>query len=546
MLRSLRISNYALIESAEWDPGDGLNVITGETGAGKSILLGALGLIRGERADRTVLYNPSKKCVVEGVFELERSDFEAFFEDHDLDFYKETWLRRELSESGRSRAFINDSPVNLDVLKALTQNLIDIHGQRDTATGLSDAFKFQFFTIPESNQYLPLYNEYRSAQSQLIRLESELEELLRERDFIQFQWSELNDLQLIDGELETLQTELESLEYGENIQRFIAEWSELVERESIGLTDLLGQLRSSSQHLAQKVESMRPYADRITALLEELKDLDFELQRNYASSDFDPASLEKKSDRMHQLQQAMQKHRVADIAELIALRDRYHDRISNSNDLQEQIDDLKKLQSNRYAQLMKLGRSISKKRLEQKGEIEAHIAGELQRLGMEHAQFQIDLSPADQPNPWGTDQLDLLFSANLGSALQSVEKVASGGEFSRLMLVLKAYLAYNHRLPTLIFDEIDTGVSGKIASKVGEMLHKMGSSMQLVAITHLPQVASKGQRHYKVFKTVQQKKTITQIQLLNQEQRVEEVAGMLGGAEASEASYRNAKELLGY
>ena len=546
MLRSLRISNYALIESAEWDPGDGLNVITGETGAGKSILLGALGLIRGERADRSVLYNPSKKCVVEGVFELERSDFEAFFEDHDLDFYKETWLRRELSESGRSRAFINDSPVNLDVLKALTQNLIDIHGQRDTATGLSDAFKFQFFTIPESNQYLPLYNEYRSAQSQLFRLESELEELLRERDFIQFQWSELKDLQLIDGELETLQTELESLEYGENIQRFIAEWSELVERESIGLTDLLGQLRSSSQQLAQKVESMRPYADRITALLEELKDLDFELQRNYASSDFDPTSLEKKSDRMHQLQQAMQKHRVADIAELIALRDRYHDRISNSNDLQEQIDDLKKLQSNRYAQLMKLGRSISKKRLEQKGEIEAHIAGELQRLGMEHAQFQIELSPADQPNPWGTDQLDLLFSANLGSALQSVEKVASGGEFSRLMLVLKAYLAYNHRLPTLIFDEIDTGVSGKIASKVGEMLHKMGSSMQLVAITHLPQVASKGRRHYKVFKTVQQKKTITQIQLLNQKQRVEEVAGMLGGAEASEASYRNAKELLGY
>lgn len=546
MLRSLRISNYALIESAEWNPGEGLNVITGETGAGKSILLGALGLIRGERADRSVLYDASKKCVVEGVFELEKSVFQPFFESHDLDFYKETWLRRELSESGRSRAFINDSPVTLDVLKALTQNLIDIHGQRDTAIGLSDAFKFQFFSIPELSDYLPLYNEYRAIQGRLTQLEAGLEESLRERDFFQFQWAELSELQLVDGELESLQAELESLEYGENIQRFLAEWSELLERESIGLIDLLGQLRMGSQQLSQKVESMRPFADRISAMLEELKDLDFELQRQYAGSDFDPDSLEKKSERMHQLQQAMQKHRVSDIAGLIDLRDRYHSKISNSNNLQEQIDDLQKHQSKQFDQLLQLGASISQKRLLQKEEIEAHVSGELQRLGMEHAQFQIALTPAGRPNPWGTDEVELLFSANLGSALQPVEKVASGGEFSRLMLVLKAYLAYNHRLPTLIFDEIDTGVSGKIASKVGAMLHKMGESMQLVAITHLPQVASKGQRHFKVFKSVHQKKTITQIQQLNHEQRVEEVAGMLGGAEVSEASYRNAKELLGY
>jgi len=546
MLRSLRISNYALIESAEWNPSSGLNVITGETGAGKSILLGALGLIRGERADKNVLYNPEQKCVVEGVFELDRDRFEAFFEQHDLDFYSETWLRREFSEQGRSRAFINDSPVVLEVMRSLTQLLIDVHGQRDTSPVLSDEFKFQFFDTPQLETYREDYREYSQLSTRIKQLQSDIQANLRESDYLTFQWNELNDMNLIDGELDELKAELDTLEHGEIIQRFMAQWQAVLEQESVGVLSQLAELKSDAHQLAKRVDSMQAHAERLDALLEELKDLDFELQRSYAQADFDPRELELKSERMHQLQQAMQKHRVAQLADLIALRDSYHEKLSASNGMQEELDQLIEQRSKSETQLQKLASELSAQRTAQIPRLEQMVSQELHKLGMEHAVFKVELEQNESLNSWGFDNLSLLFSANPGSAPLRLEKVASGGEFSRLMLVLKAYLARNHELPTLIFDEIDTGVSGKVATKVGAMLEEMADHMQIVAITHLPQVASKGNSHFRVVKTVQADQTRTEIMALSHEDRIEEIASMLGGAEASEASLRNARELLGY
>ncbi|MDR2037035.1 MAG: DNA repair protein RecN [Bacteroidales bacterium] len=550
MFSHLSISNYVLIQHLEIDFHHGLSIITGETGAGKSILLGALGLLTGQRADTSTLLDTTRKCIVEGKFNIRETQWKNWFEKHDLDYDPETVIRREITSDGKSRAFVNDSPVNLSILKELGAELIDIHSQHQNIYLESANFQLQILDtyaqqLDTLYEYNRVFSHYKKLLSELDQLRNAAKQSKSELDYHRFRFEELYAAKLQDGEQETLEEELKILTHAEEIKSGLSQVAALLEADEISVTQLLKSATSTLTRLQSVCSPAVNFLQRIESSLIELKDIAIETERIAEATEHDPARLEEVNARLDLLYALQQKHKVTSVKELIAIREELDTKIQVINHSDIQIEEIEK-QINRYEeQLTLLAGSVSEKRRKSIPAIEEHIHTLLIQLGIPNALFKVELLPSEQFTPSGTDIIRFLFSANKQQNLQELGKVASGGEVSRLMLSIKAAIAEKILLPTLIFDEIDSGVSGKIAEKMGNILEQMSQYAQIINITHLPQVAAKGSHHYKVFKEDQGSVTQTKVQELSFEERVTEIAKMLSGEKVTEAAIENAKHLLG-
>lgn len=549
MLSSLRIQNYALINHLDINFSNQLTIITGETGAGKSIMLGALGLLLGERADSDVLFDKDKKCIVEGDFSIDKLGLQDFFAANELDYDGHCIIRREIAPNGKSRAFINDSPVTIQILKSLGEQLMDLHRQHETLH-LNTA-KFQLLIIDaiaqHENDLLSYKNEYKlyiSKVEKLSKLKSEQEQLQRNLDYYQFQFNELNEANLKENELVELEAESEILENAESIKYNLAQ-------AFIGLNNsdnsILIQLKSAS-NLVQTVKNLKPEIaeifDRLNSSLIELKDIADELEKAEESINIDAERLQIVNERIDLLNRLMKKHAVSSDAELIEICKDVEQKIKSVElaedetvHLQLEIEKLKDV-------LMSKANAISAKRKSIAEPFEVEVNKLLSQVGMPHAVLKIEHHLSIDISINGIDNFKFLFTANKGSSLQEISKVASGGELSRLMLCIKSLVASSAHLPTLVFDEIDTGISGEVAMQVGSILHQLANKHQVLCITHLPQIAAKGQSHYFVYKSTENERTVSQIKMLNNEERIIEIAKMLSGNQPGEAALANAKELM--
>jgi DNA repair protein RecN (Recombination protein N) len=549
MLSSLRIQNYALINHLDISFSSQLTIITGETGAGKSIMLGALGLLLGERADSDVLFDKDKKCIVEGDFSIDKLGLQDFFAANELDYDGHCIIRREIAPNGKSRAFINDSPVTIQILKLLGEQLMDLHRQHETLH-LNTA-KFQLMIIDamaqHENDLLSYKNEYKlyiSKVEKLSKLKSEQEQLQRNLDYYQFQFNELKEANLKENELVELEAESEILENAESIKSNLAQ-------AFIGLNNsdnsILIQLKSASS-LVQSVKNLKPEIaeifDRLNSSLIELKDIADELETAEESINIDAERLQIVNERIDLLNRLMKKHAVSSDAELIEILKDVEQKIQSvelANDETEHLQlEIEKLKSSLQAK----ANSISLKRKTVAEPFETEVNQLLVQVGMPHAILKIEHHLSNDISINGIDNFKFLFTANKGSALQEISKVASGGELSRLMLCIKSLVAASAHLPTLVFDEIDTGISGEVAMQVGSILHQLANKHQVLCITHLPQIAAKGQSHYFVYKSTENERTVSQIKMLNSDERIIEIAKMLSGNQPGEAALANAKELM--
>lgn len=549
MLKSLVIQNYALIENLEIEFDKGLSIITGETGAGKSILLGAFSLLVGQRAETDVLLDKSRKCVVEATFEIEPYNLQHFFEQNELDYSNQVIIRREILETGRSRAFINDSPVNLSLLKELGDKLVDIHSQHQNSYLSDKNFQLRIIDIIARNatlinNYKETYRKYNEIKKQLTVLVERSAVEKAELDYIQFQFNELEQAKLKAGETLELEEELKTLTHAEEIK------THLTTVESCLLDDesgVLNQLKDSVNHLYKlanifsKSESLK---ERLEAVYIELKDLASETARLNESIELDPDKLTVVKQRVDLLYTLYQKHRVNNSDELIALREQLSLKLSNIQSYDAQIANLKEDSEKELKVLHEASKQLRASRVKVIPVIENKVIEILQLLGMPNANFSVRLEELIDFQANGQDNVTYLFTANRQVSLQDITKVASGGEISRVMLAIKSAIASSLAMPAIIFDEIDTGVSGEIADKMGGIMKEMSQNMQVISITHLPQVAAKGNFHFKVYKTDGEKATNTHIRLLSTDERITEIAKMLSGKEVSEAAITNARVLL--
>ncbi len=549
MLASLSIQNYILIDHLKIDFKEGLSIITGETGAGKSILLGALGLVLGERADLSAINNTDKKCIIEAVFAIKNYNLKDFFKAYDLDYEEESIVRREILPSGKSRAFFNDTPVTLNVLQNLSRYLIDVHAQEDTSK-LSQV-DYQFKIVDVLAHTSDLLIQYKLKLQQLKDKEKELAQLVEDKnqsianqDYDNFIFDELNKANLDKDELATLETDLEKLENIDYINQAAVKALNLAESPEMGINESLNTFVFELKNIAKYDTNFAALSNRIESLKIEFEDIYQELIDYKEALDLDPTTLQKKQERLNLLNALLQKHRVATIAELLVKKDQLERKIALVNnsetvilEVENQIKALKEL-------LYKLGDTIHKKRQIILPDLQKKLENILSKLGMPHAQFDIVLSKTTQLFTNGINNLEFLFKANKGGAFGKISKVASGGERSRIMLAIKAILSQYSQLPTIIFDEIDAGISGEVANAVASIFQSMTKNMQVLAITHLPQIAAKGHQHYKVFKKTQDSSTKTHLKLLNNEERVIELAEMLGGKKISESAVLHAKALL--
>lgn len=550
MLRHLSVKNYALISQLEIDFGQGLTIITGETGAGKSILLGALGLLLGQRADTAALSDAAEKCVVEGQFEIKGFSLEPLFLQHDLDYAATTIIRREVNPEGKSRAFINDTPVNLTVLRAVTERLVDIHSQHETLT-LNDS-GFQLSLLDSLAAHADELTTYGNQFVQLCKLTKKLEELRaqeaasrRELEFNRFQFEELDAANLVAGEQTAAEEELQTLENAETIKTGLNKAVFTLDGAEQSLLQALAEVRNSVGQLAKFNPAIAALHERLSVSHIELKDISAELEDLEGNVQHDPARIEHLTARLDLIYRLAQKHGVKTVEELQAICADLDSKIAAAGTLEEQINavaaELAALQTKLQLQAAKL----SKKRHAVAPKLVKAVQEMLQQLGMPNAVLEADLEQLPELRETGTDKVTFRFSANKGIAPQLLSKVASGGELSRLMLSLKALLAQHTALPTIIFDEIDTGISGDIAAKTGLIMEQMGKNLQVIAITHLPQVASRGQNHLFVYKLEGKQRTETSIRLLSKNERIEEIAKMLSAGKPGDAALKNAKELLG-
>ena len=549
MLASLSIQNYILIDHLKIDFKEGLSIITGETGAGKSILLGALGLVLGERADLSAINNTDKKCIIEAVFAIKNYNLKDFFKAYDLDYEEESIVRREILPSGKSRAFFNDTPVTLNVLQNLSRYLIDVHAQEDTSK-LSQV-DYQFKIVDVLAHTSDLLIQYKLKLQQLKDKEKELAQLVEDKnqsianqDYDNFIFDELNKANLDKDELATLETDLEKLENIDYINQAAVKALNLAESPEMGINESLNTFVFELKNIAKYDTNFAALSNRIESLKIEFEDIYQELIDYKEALDLDPTTLQKKQERLNLLNGLLQKHRVATIAELLVKKDQLERKIALLNnsetvilEVENQIKALKEL-------LYKLGDTIHKKRQIILLDLQKKLENRLSKLGMPDAQFNIVLSKTNQLYSNGIDNLEFLFKANKGGAFGKISKVASGGERSRIMLAIKAILSQYSQLPTIIFDEIDAGISGEVANAVASIFQSMTKNMQVLAITHLPQIAAKGHQHYKVFKETKDSTTKTHLKLLNNEERVIELAEMLGGKKISESAILHAKALL--
>lgn len=549
MLAKLYVQNYALIKDLDVELEDGLTIITGETGAGKSILLGALSLILGSRADTSVLLEKNEKCIVEGAFRIGEYDLTDFFIANELDFEPLTILRREINPAGKSRAFINDTPVTVNILKELGERLIDIHSQHQTLMLHENTFQLNVIdsfagTSKAKDEYKKVYHNFRRLKKEYDEAKEKADKNQADLEYYQFQLNQLEEAKLADGEQEELEKEQELLSHAEEIKLGLSNASGLFSADS---HSILGLLKEARQNLA-KIKEFLPGGDEIAARTEssyiELNDLAGELEKLAASIDADPQKLAHVNERLDTIYSLMQKHRAESLSVLITKREEIRQLVKSITTGDERIAEMERLLHQETVTLTKLSEEISEKRQSVLADVEKKITDLLKQLGMPNAKFKIVMTRLDDFTPAGIDQADFLFSANKQVEPENLAKTASGGELSRVMLSLKSMLTRKINLPTIIFDEIDAGVSGEVADKVGQILAGMGKYMQVVNITHLPQVAARGTKHYHVYKDDAGDSTITMIKLLSPDERVREVARLLSGSEITDTAIRNAKELL--
>jgi DNA repair protein RecN (Recombination protein N) len=549
MLSHLHVKNYALIESLEIDFQKGLTIITGETGAGKSILLGALGLVIGQRADTQALRDKEQKCVVEVTFDIKGYKLKPFFKSHDLDFSEECVVRREINPSGNSRAFINDTPVTLPILKELGNYLIDIHSQHETLEINSGSFQLSLVDAVAENdklvtEYQQIFSQYKLLQKQLAEIKSQEEQSKKDFDYFTFLYNELEEASINSDELKRAEEELEMLNNAEEIQGNMVAAANILSEGELNTLSQFIEIKNLLNNAAKHHTDAKELAERINSLYIELKELSREITVASETITADPERAQMLSDKLDTYNHLLQKHRVASAEELIQIKNELEIKLQFVSGLDEQIAQLEKQIKEAEKLLFKQSDEISKRRNAKLNGIETSVAQTLLSLGMPNAVLKINCSKLEKLNETGIDSIQFLFTANKGSEPKELGKVASGGELSRLMLSLKALLANIKTLPTIIFDEIDTGVSGEIAHKIGNIMEDMAKHMQVIAITHLPQIASKGKTHLKVYKKDKGEVTHSSIKELNKEERVEEIAHMLSGDKITEVALQNAKSLL--
>ena len=550
MLRSLYIQNYALIEKLDIDFEQGFSVITGETGAGKSIILGAIGLLLGQRADVKSIRTGATKCVIEARFDISNYHMQPFFEENELEYEDECILRRELYASGKSRAFINDTPAQLAQMKELGELLIDIHSQHQNLLLNKEGFQLNVLDLlahdePVLSAYQAVYKQWRQAQADL---DKALERAARDKadeDYVRFQWEQLEEAHLAKGEQEELEQEAETLSHAEDIKANLYRTGQLFNDEEGGLLSNLKECCNVMADLQRVYPVAEEWANRLESAYIELKDIAGELSDREEQVEFNPARLEEVNDRLNLLYSLQQKHRVNTVDELVALRDEYATRLASISSSDEEIETLKKHCEKLQGEVRRQAACLTEARGEAAREVERQMAARLVPLGMPNVRFVVDMGERKEPGPHGMDTVTFLFSANKNGTLQNISSVASGGEIARVMLSVKAMIAGAVKLPTIVFDEIDTGVSGEIADRMADIMQEMAhNERQVISITHLPQIASRGRAHYKVYKKDNETETNSHIRRLTDEERVEDIAHRMSGATLTEAALNNARTLL--
>lgn len=549
MITSLSIKNYALIKKLSINFSEGFSTITGETGAGKSIILGALGLVLGKRVDLSFLKNKEEKCVIEAQFEISKYNLLSFFEANDLDYEAETIIRREILPSGKSRAFVNDSPVNLQELQELSLFLIDIHSQHQTQELSDENVQFEIIDAIASNQenlleYRSLLKRYKSDKSRLNSLLKKQSDSLKEQEYNTFLLDELVSAILKSGEQEILESDFEKLNNVEIIKESIDKSLAIANEEQMGIIQNLNEIKASLSKIASFSTEYAVLLERISSLTIELDDITDEMNRCSDKLINDPEQLDLISQKLQLIYNLQKKHQVSSVDELIEIQTKLENSLFEIGNLEEEISLLcLSIQENELT-LDTICYSIHEKRQEAIPVLSNRLITILESLGMPNVRFKIDVNPTSTYFPNGKDELQFLFSANKGTDFGLLKKVASGGEMSRIMLAVKSILAQYSKLPTLIFDEIDTGVSGEIANRMGEIMNEMSQKMQIFAITHLPQIAAKGSAHFKVSKTTIGEDTQSELKLLSNEERVIEIAQMLSGTVVTDSALNHAKALL--
>lgn len=550
MIKSLSIENYIIIEKTNVDFNNGFSVITGETGAGKSIIIEAISLLLGKRIDSDVLCDKSKKCIIEAEFDISNMNLKSIFDENDIDYDDITIVRREISPEGKSRAFVNDVPCNLNTLREITKNFIDIHSQHETIELNTLQYRINIVdsaakTIEYAENFKHMFEEYNSQKRQLEKKKAELEKILKEVDYYRYQAEELANAKLgDDNELEDLESESATLENAEEIKSLLLETANIYESGDYSVVAQLKQMKSNLQKLEKMYRPAEDLLQRIDSAIIELSDINESISHGSSRVEVNPEQLQIVNTRIDLLYNLMTKHKVADIAELKQKYVEYKNFADSSEELESEIEILSKACEKKYSDLCALAKDLSKKRKSSFAEIEAYIKNLLSELGMPYADFRIENREQETLSQFGFDEIAFLFSANKSYPVQPIEKVASGGELSRLMLSLKSLIVGATGTDTVLFDEIDTGVSGEIAAKMGKIMRKISENIQVLSITHLPQVAAQGDIHYKVYKSNDTEKTISQIKVLSDEDRIMEIASMISGEVLSKEAVEQAKTLL--
>ena len=551
MLHSLYIQNYALIEKLDIGFERGFSVITGETGAGKSIILGAIGLLLGQRADVRSIRAGASKCIIEARFDISRYNMKVFFEENELDYEDECILRRELYASGKSRAFINDTPAQLSQMKELGEQLIDIHSQHQNLLLNKEGFQLNVLDLlahdeEELNAYQKVYKEWKLAQNELEQLKERMTRDKADEDYVRYQWEQLDEAHLVAGEQEELEREAETLSHAEDIKAGLYRVAQVLSSDEGGLLTGLKECCNVMTGLQQVYPGAEELAVRLESSYVELKDISQEVSGREESIEFNPERLAEINERLNQIYTLQQKHRVSTVAELITLRDEYASRLAAITSSDDDLEVLKQRCEHLYVEVCRHADSLTEARKRAAQEVELQMATRLIPLGMPNVRFVVDMGRRKEPGVHGMNTVNFLFSANKNGTLQNISSVASGGEIARVMLSVKAMIAGAVKLPTIVFDEIDTGVSGEIADRMADIMQEMADNeRQVISITHLPQIAARGHTHYKVYKKDNETETNSHIRRLTDAERVEEIAHMLSGATLTEAALNNARALLG-
>jgi DNA repair protein RecN (Recombination protein N) len=548
MLKNLVIKNYALLQSLEMEPSSALNIITGETGAGKSIMLGAIGLLLGNRADKKTLYDEEKKCIIEGTFTVNKYQLESIFDQEELDYDPVCILRREITPSGKSRAFINDTPVRLEIMKSVGRFLVDIHSQHDSLLLGNPEYQLEIIDAFAENEkllkiYQKSYQHYRRASAEYERLRNEAASMKREADYHQFLLDELHKAKLQPGEQIRLEEELQVMENAGNIKEQLNMLITLLSNDTHSVDDMLVQGKQALSKIANYSHKYGSLHQRLESCLIELRDITGEAESEALEVDFDYDKVEAARERVNLIYQLQQKHQVDTVEELLTIQANLEQKLERVLNLDQDIEHLKSVREASQREMLLHAENLSISRKKIFVNFTDQISSLLKNLGIPDARLAVACKQVE-PGNTGTDEINILFSANKGIAPQEIRSVASGGEFSRLMFCIKYVLADKISLPTIIFDEIDTGVSGEIAIKMVYMMREMAKSHQVMAISHLPQVAAKGDAHYFVYKDNSATKAVSKIKKLSEEERILEIAKMIGGSNPSSIAFENAKELL--